>query len=196
MSLEKYFPQVYSDSVRKWQYNPMKHQLKKIFLTIGALSVLVGLLLASKEKHCQSIIIQDCNDGDTCRAAELGRMRLVGIDAPEIGQAFAIESRDFLRNKIKAARKTCVVSQGKDRYNRELVVIIADDQVLNIALIEEGLAEAYFIGTPWSSYVDAQKKARSEKKGMWSQKNYQKPSSFRKSKKQKLTVYPVPRKRP
>lgn len=127
-------------------------------------------------------------DGDTLKLQNLGKARLIGIDAPESRhphkpiELFAFESRDCL---IKAARykKVKVIYDSvnnQDRYGRELVYLFLEDGTfLNEFMISEGCARAY-LKYPFSKknqkiFIEAEKKAKSLKRGMWNKLNYQYP---------------------
>lgn len=87
------------------------------------------------------------HDGDTfnIRDAE-GRelkVRLFGIDAPEIGQAHGRESGDYLRRLING-KDVRIESQGFDQYDRLLGLIQwGDGRSLNYEMVAAGQAWVY-----------------------------------------------------
>ncbi|MCV0396634.1 MAG: thermonuclease family protein [Rhizobiaceae bacterium] len=107
------------------------------------------------------------HDGDT---VSMGgeRMRLLGVDAPELGQTCrragadyrcGIEARDELR-RLVAGGATC---QGwrRDRYRRLLVTCRRDGDDLNARLVAGGWALAY------GDYEAQERQARSARRGLW-----------------------------
>jgi endonuclease YncB( thermonuclease family) len=98
------------------------------------------------------VFVQSCHDGDTCSIQVAGlalKVRLAGIDAPEIGrkkgaeQAFAKESRDAL-NAMVAGKKIEVGQYGLDAFNRPLVTLRTEaGKIVNEELVRLGLAEVY-----------------------------------------------------
>lgn len=141
--------------------------------------------------------IQYCNDGDTCRAqSEIGeniRVRLVGVDAPEIqkgknkktGQPFAREAKDFLNLKIQN-KIVIIKSYGYDRYGRLLGEIFYNNENINLELAKAGLGEVYRGAPPRDleieKYTEAERTAQRGQIGMWVQKNYVSPKEFRRRK--------------
>ena len=125
-------------------------------------------------------------DGDSL---EIGtrRIRLQGIDAPEYVQycfnadknkyRCGLRSKDYLEKMIKQAHYhiNCKVV-GRDRYHRELSECFANGRNLNLEMIKSGWAVAY--RSDDSSYQQAEKYAKSAKKGVWKGK-FMRPEYFR-----------------
>ena len=133
------------------------------------------------------------NDGDTLRVTrgnEELKIRLCGIDAPELKQPLGIESRDYLRSLIAQGSGLIYVQPiEKDRYGRtvaELWIPIKPDyeqQIhLNTAMVEAGYAYHYrqYSGNCESAenLGWAEKIARENKLGVWNG-SHQKPWEFR-----------------
>jgi endonuclease YncB( thermonuclease family) len=134
-------------------------------------------------------------DGDTItvRGAS-GEMtvRLVGIDAPEVshkkrepGQPFSQQATKHLAGMV--LNKTVGIREyGHDRYGRSLAVVLLDSKNVNLEMVKAGFAEVYrgehakgFDPTP---YLEAEKKARAERKGMWVQGDkYVSPRDWRRT---------------
>ena len=139
--------------------------------------------------------ITSCHDGDTCSAVVDGtrqrlQLRFAGVDAPEVsggasgkGQPFGVKARDFLNSKVKGKRLEIRLIE-KDMYGRTIAEVFADGQLVNLMLVQEGLAEAY----KWApnkinkkAYRDAEIQARNYRKGVWSQNDYLSPGDFRRA---------------
>lgn len=134
-----------------------------------------------------------CHDGDTCQVLSPDNMkikiRLIGIDAPEvsnrknkINQPYGIESKEFINNLIKGKSVTLKI-YATDPFGRSLSEIFLEKLNVNLKMIDSGMAEVYkgkmeknFDITP---YIEAEKKAKKEKVGIWSLSNYQSPKEFR-----------------
>jgi micrococcal nuclease len=138
------------------------------------------------------------SDGDTIHltTAEQTKLkvRLHGIDAPETlkinystgqvnkpGQPYAVESWKALENKImgKQVRLDIITI---DRHKRMVGMIWLDNRNINIEMISEGYAEAFieYLKEPYrSEFVEAERKARSAKKGIWLWPVYERPRDFR-----------------
>ncbi|KEG07803.1 micrococcal nuclease [Trypanosoma grayi] len=121
-------------------------------------------------------------DGDTLTLEGGKRVRLVGIDAPEIRerQPYAAESRDFLRAlcpKGRAILLQLMETERTDKYGRLLAYVYVkhphrDDFIcVNVAMVEKGLASLYLARHGENTMKDAlsvaQIVARREKRKTW-----------------------------
>jgi endonuclease YncB( thermonuclease family) len=95
-----------------------------------------------------SVLVTAVLDGDTITVARFGRVRLLGIDAPEIAHGFdtaapfAREARARLSALI-LHRWVHLEQEGPalDAYNRHLAYVVRDDGMfVNATLVGEGLA--------------------------------------------------------
>jgi micrococcal nuclease len=155
------------------------------------LLLLVAVAHAETPRVLQAIV-ERVADGDTLIAvSENGtrlRLRLLGIDAPEIphgargGQPFGQESRQFLE-RLVAGRSIRIETFGPDVYRRLLAVVWIGDTNVNLELIREGLAEVYR-GARCQAYCQeinqAEVKARRDRRGIWSLGQHESPAAFRK----------------
>ena len=86
-------------------------------------------------------------DGDTIEVRDLGIVRLVGVNTPEIGMLGADTSKYVLQklclNKNMSLRID--MKKSKDKYNRILAVVIVNGKNINEVMLREGLAEIMFI---------------------------------------------------
>ena len=107
-------------------------------------------------------------DGDSLVLGD-ARIRLEGIDAPELAQACGRdggeypcgrEAREALSRLIAGREVTCE-SRQNDRYGRMLAVCVAGGVELNRAMVEAGWAVAY------GGYRDAEDAARRAGRGLW-----------------------------
>ena len=108
-------------------------------------------------------------DGDTllavCGPLRL-RIRLLGIDAPEMGQApYGTLARDALRLRLRGAFTAKV--HGLDVYERTLAVLVDGAGDVNAWLVREGFAVAYRGKDTPDAYVAAERAAKREKRGVW-----------------------------
>ena len=127
------------------------------------------------------------SDGDTV-VYPAGVCRLVGVDAPEIphpkqpGQPLGQQAMEALRGELQGGVNTVLV-YGKDRYGRFLCAIL-DPQgyLVNLMLLESGLAEAYFLDkAPFAEgFRAAEARAQQQKLGVWGLPKYERPEDYRK----------------
>ena len=120
------------------------------------------------------------HDGDTItilQGKQQIKVRLFGIDAPELKQPYGKKSKQFLANLI--AREVVEVEpKGKDRYKRTLGIIRYKDQDINAQMVLNGYAWVY---VKYSKiYVDQETTAREKKLGLWQSSNPTPPWEWRK----------------
>jgi micrococcal nuclease len=126
-------------------------------------------------------LVQRVADGDTITVITPNqtklRVRLLGIDAPETpkgtkfpGQPYGTEAEAALRQLVDGKRVRVEI-YGSDRYKRLLATIFIEENDINLAMIEAGLAEVYRgpeSGHPYTpQYQAAEAAARAARKGMW-----------------------------
>lgn len=122
-------------------------------------------------------------DGDTLyvRAAESAQavaVRLQGIDAPEICQAWGLQSQQALQQALLAQRVT-VHGQGPDSYGRELVRLDWQGMDMGRWMVLHGHAWSYRWGQDGGPYAHEERQARAERRGLFSQARPERPRSFR-----------------
>lgn len=133
------------------------------------------------------------HDGDTV-SIEIGnreeKVRLIGIDAPELGQEpwgkkAKRKLQDIIRRTDKSVRIELDVEE-RDKYGRLLAYLwTKDGRLVNEEMVRSGYAFLYTI-PPNVKYVDRLRKAQeiaSKKKiGMWSEDGLsERPSDYRRA---------------
>ena len=131
------------------------------------------------------------SDGDTITVLDADKtehkIRLMGIDAPEIKQDFGAASKQALSNYIYQKEVT-VEYKKKDRYQRIVGKVILDKRDICLAMISDGMAWHYKdyekeqSKTDRELYSQAEVKAQNEKIGLWQSAHNVKPSEFRNAK--------------
>ena len=99
----------------------------------------------------------NCIDGDTARFNEDGNTytyRFLGINAPEVGdnpEEYGESARDFTCEKLKNADNIYIsyekTSSHTDKYDRHLVWVYVDDDLLQALILKEGLARVQYVYT-------------------------------------------------
>jgi micrococcal nuclease len=116
-------------------------------------------------------IVADVYDGDTFRMSSGKKVRIVGIDTPEIGERFHDEAKYYLSSLIINKEVTLKpLATGKDRYQRTLAEVFVDTMDIGLAMIREGYAQLYLFSDDnflKERYLPALKGAISQKKGIW-----------------------------
>ena len=134
------------------------------------------------------LLVRNVIDGDTIEVASVGRVRLLGIDAPEVGRGldtsapFAREARErlaalVLRHWVRLEGE----SQERDAYNRRLAYVLREDGVfVNAALVRDGLARVS-ARLPLARLPElkrAEREAQAFRRGMWGQAPAPPPESY------------------
>jgi endonuclease YncB( thermonuclease family) len=125
------------------------------------------------------------SDGDTITVLAPGNrqihVRLAWIDAPEKVQSFANVSRESL-GELVAGRTARVIERDVDRYGRTVGTVEIDGRDVNKEQLRRGLAWVYAEAPAETQreYRKVQEVARSERKGLWSEKDQVPPWKWRK----------------
>src|SRR5919199_4937473 len=148
-----------------------------IAAAVVATAIPAATQLSPRTTRSESVLVTAVLDGDTIQVTTFGRVRLLGIDAPEVGRAFDTsapfgrEARDRL-TALVLRRWVRLEQEGPlfDSYNRHLAYVVREDGVLvNAALLREGLARVS-ARLPLSR-LDELKRAEAEaqtfRRGMW-----------------------------
>lgn len=143
----------------------------------------INLTYQSYDKSRHKYTVRYAIDGDTVELSNGDKVRYIGMDTPEIRERkgsewiyksmpYAEEAREF--NKMLVEGKSVRMEydvQKKDKYNRVLAYVYIGDKMVNIEMVKQGFAMIYTY-PPNVRYVqrfiEAQKEARDNKKGLWS----------------------------
>lgn len=111
-------------------------------------------------------------DGDTFETEKGEKVRLIGINAPEISDIFGQEAKqhlsDLILNKTVDLQNDNI-SNDRDRYQRLLRYVFLDGVDINKKMISDGFAFAY-LKYPFSNsieYEQAQIQAKETYNGIW-----------------------------
>jgi micrococcal nuclease len=124
-------------------------------------------------------------DGDTIDVMHTGRaerVRLYGIDCPELHQAFGARAKQFTSN-LAFGKNVGVRVRDVDQYGRTVgEVILPDGKSLNRELVRAGLAwwyRQFARGDRELERLEAE--ARRDKRGLWADKDPVPPWNFRRA---------------
>lgn len=146
-------------------------------LILGALALLADLLNREEmlEGHAFAV------DGDTLDLAGT-RVRLTGIDAPELRQecmragrpwACGEAARRMLQEALRAGPVACAASR-RDTYGRPLAVCRVGGVNLSEHMAQQGFAVAYL----GRAYAGAEAEARAAGRGIWGA-SFEAPADWR-----------------
>lgn len=136
-----------------------------LYATCGAADTLTGRVVG-------------VHDGDTITVLDGSRIqhkiRLAGIDAPELGQAYGKASRNHLADRI-AGQSVTVEWHKLDRYQRVIGKVLLQGEDLCLAQVTAGMAWHYVkyakdqVSDDRVRYAVAEQDARRVKRGLWSE---------------------------
>ncbi|MCS7215692.1 MAG: thermonuclease family protein [Thermodesulfovibrio sp.] len=168
----------------------------KIFLIVTIL-LLTYITNACGSKNSNYYKVTEINDGDTVtiiKESFLGifvkteKIRLIGIDAPELAQEpWGVRSKNYLRKIIRESDWQVKIEldvQHRDKYGRILAYLWdKNGNMINYMMIRNGYAMVYTIPPNVKyveSFLEAQRLARDEKRGIWGKDGIrQNPSDWR-----------------
>lgn len=107
-----------------------------IFITI----FLIYLLLKRGESY-EKVFVEKVIDGDTFITKNNLKIRLIGVNAPEINEKCYYEAKEKLKNLIE--NKEVLLKRdkdNKDKYGRLLRYVYLNESFINLILIKEGYA--------------------------------------------------------
>ena len=114
-----------------------------VALICGIVAAVGGAAPVGELVACRVVSV---HDGDTLRAIDGSnrelRVRLHGIDAPELGQPFGRKARDYLTDLVKGREVTLRV-EGRDKYGRTLAAVVLEGREINRELVAAGMAWHY-----------------------------------------------------
>src|SRR5476649_1829162 len=148
-----------------------------IALAVFTVAAVQTLSLNNRITRSEPVLVRSVIDGDTIDVTTVGRVRLLGIDTPEIGRVFdtpapfAREARDrvitlLLHRWVRLEQEGATL----DIYSRHLAYVLTEDGVcVNTALVREGLARvsARVLLTRLPELQRAEAEAQAFRRGMW-----------------------------
>lgn len=126
-------------------------------------------------------------DGDTFTLLDsygnTHRIRLYGIDCPELNQPFGKDAKRFTSNLV-LQKMVSIEKISKDRNGRIVAkVTLNGNQSLNQLLLQNGLAWHFLKYDKSKTYADLERQARVAKLGLWASANPIAPWDWRRRKK-------------
>lgn len=151
--------------------------MRTIKLKIAILVSLFLIFYCSCSTEVEQYEVTRVVDGDTIIVARLGKIRLIGVDTPEMKhpdepvQYFAEEAKDYVKSQVLNKKVTLKFDQNKrDQFNRWLAyVYLPDGSMLNAKIIQNGFGYVY-IKEQFkykNDFIKYEGIARKEKRGIW-----------------------------
>lgn len=124
-----------------------------------------------------TILVTKVYDGDTVRVANGRKVRLIGVDTPEVYphlEPFGKEAAEKTK-ALTLHQRVTLIFEGRrfDRYGRWLAYIqLPNGELLSEVLLNEGLAVTFrrFRFSKKAHFLALEHKARLQKRGLFSQR--------------------------
>jgi endonuclease YncB( thermonuclease family) len=155
----------------------MQILIRAAVMAAAITATITSAAAAQSAGRSEPVLVQSVIDGDTIVVSAYGHVRLLGIDAPEIGRVFdtsapfARDARDRLTSLV-LHRWVRLETDGPtlDVYGRRLAYVMTEDgQCINTRLVQDGLARVS-ARLPLSRLPElkrAEEEAQSWRRGMW-----------------------------
>lgn len=157
--------------------------MKKLLLVCMLFAISVMSLKANTREEAELV---KCVDGDTTHLKvgnEVLKVRYLAIDTPEYTkekEPYGKEASECVCKLLSEADKIELEyddgSEKTDKYGRTLAWVYADDRLVQMELVQQGLAEVKYIYGDYA-YTDnlqkAQKAAQADKLNIWSNRPYE-----------------------
>jgi micrococcal nuclease len=128
-------------------------------------------------------IVTHVSDGDTISVRPLSggppqRIRIQGIDSPEICQRFGIQARDALAAHVMG-KHVLIDAKARDDYHRTVARLLLANEDVGAWMVSRGYAWSYRFKRSPGPYREQEARARRERLGLWQSDRPQLPRDFR-----------------
>jgi micrococcal nuclease len=160
---------------------------KLFFICLGLFSAFSVSWYSIQEKRKFVTKVVRIVDGDTfsaMRGQKEVKIRLYGIDCPELGQSYGKMAKIYAESFLEGQEVEIEV-RAVDKYGRLVCIVKVGSVILNEQLLKEGLAWHYTFfdhSTYFKKWSAIQDSCMIYHVGIWSESNPVSPSVFRKNK--------------
>ncbi len=149
-----------------------------------ALLALLAIQAPAATLQAQSGVVTRVVDGDTLwvktsASAQPLKVRIQGIDAPEICQPGGVQARDALKREV-LGKSVSVTSRARDDYGRTVGTLRLEGQDMGRWMVAQGYAWVYSYRHKKGPYADELRQAQSARRGVFSDAAAEEPRLFRK----------------
>ena len=157
----------------------MTLMLRTLFIALAC-----WLALSAQAKVVFKGVVTYVTDGDTLWVEPVSggphqKLRIAGIDAPEICQAGGTASRDALMQWV-LHREVSVTVKRKEKYARGLADLELNGNDVGALMVSAGQAWSYRVGRSLGPYALQERAARQSRLGLFAAARVQTPRNFRK----------------
>jgi endonuclease YncB( thermonuclease family) len=154
-------------------------------LCFSDLFLTVAVAVAAKPPYTLSGKVVALTDGDSLTieddAKTPHKIRLAGIDAPELAQAFGTKARDALAEKV-SGKVVRVEVIDIDRYKQEVGRMYLGARFINMEMVRDGFAWRFIRFDLPGEFKAAEADARAHKRELWTDPHPLPPWQFRRQK--------------
>lgn len=133
---------------------------------IGLISLGLNFRFIAQNQENNTVVV--VADGDTFQLKSKERVRLMGVDGPELERCAGPEAKKRLSELI--LNKTVELKESvKENYGRTMALVYADGKLVNKIMMEEGWGKPdYKKNSQRDILTTAYKEAQNKKVGLWS----------------------------
>ena len=147
--------------------------VRKLFMIGGVLLASAGFAACGDEGSSGGPRVTRVIDGDTVEMERLGKVRLIGVNAPEKERCYDDAATRFTRDRLEGQVVQYEIGEEpKDRYDRTLAYLTREGMydMHNLELLSNGYAKVLTI-PPNDKYEErferAEREARKADEGLW-----------------------------
>lgn len=149
---------------------------------VALLSVVgAGAACAGQTPEPSTARVERVDDGDTLRVVMNGRqvrVRIFGVDAPELDQPYGREALDVAR-RLLADRTVTVIERDTDPYDRLVASLSVEGRDIGAELVRAGAAWHFTQFSDSAALAVAEREARAARRGLWADANPTPPWEYR-----------------
>lgn len=153
---------------------------------IAAVLIVVACALpaVAQEEREYKAWVSSVSDGDTLRVhgfmqKQPTKVRLNGIDCPELKQAFGEKAKKKTES-LCLHKNVTIVTHGQDKYGRTIADVFVHGKSVNQRLVKDGCAWWFRRYSPDNREMESlEAQARKKKRGLWKDANPMPPWEFR-----------------
>ena len=151
--------------------------MSRALAVLAAALALAGCSTNESEARQEGARVARVGDGDSIELADGTQVRLVQIDAPELGEGecFGAEAAEALRELLPPGTSIRLEPDPRlddvDRFDRLLRYVHRDGLNVNLELVRRGAASVWFVddrGRYAVELLEAAREAQEAGRGLWS----------------------------
>jgi len=154
--------------------------LSAFFIALISISAEIAAAECGVKHYDAMATVKKVVDGDTVTLVDKRKVRLIGINTPELAhyskktEAYALAAKQYLQTQLAANKKIYLKfgQQRKDHYGRLLAhLFLKDGRNINAMLVKQGLASALVVPPNIAlinCYFKLEQQARKKEKNIWS----------------------------